>query len=148
MKLHYSQTIWRKLETHQLFQYLMKLHYSQTHSSVKIYTSLFQYLMKLHYSQTTLLYFDWKSLFQYLMKLHYSQTSAVTAKSSRGFSTLWNYTTLKLHKIITSIIEVSVPYEITLLSNGFVHIEECYKVSVPYEITLLSNYTNFACKGC
>ncbi len=34
---------------------------------------------------------------------------------------------------------VSVPYEITLLSNRFAAINDCKPVSVPYEITLLSN---------
>ena len=34
---------------------------------------------------------------------------------------------------------VSVPYEITLLSNNLVGKDICKIVSVPYEITLLSN---------
>ena len=34
---------------------------------------------------------------------------------------------------------VSVPYEITLLSNLDLERAEVFKVSVPYEITLLSN---------
>ena len=34
---------------------------------------------------------------------------------------------------------VSVPYEITLLSNDLVRIFQIVDVSVPYEITLLSN---------
>ena len=35
---------------------------------------------------------------------------------------------------------VSVPYEITLLSNAPQDVEPEMQVSVPYEITLLSNY--------
>ena len=35
---------------------------------------------------------------------------------------------------------VSVPYEITLLSNSLLCPEKIITVSVPYEITLLSNY--------
>ena len=35
--------------------------------------------------------------------------------------------------------EVSVPYEITLLSNDEITIDADNRVSVPYEITLLSN---------
>ena len=35
--------------------------------------------------------------------------------------------------------KVSVPYEITLLSNSFLHNKRPFVVSVPYEITLLSN---------
>ena len=34
---------------------------------------------------------------------------------------------------------VSVPYEITLLSNSSLTVFEMLEVSVPYEITLLSN---------
>ena len=58
---------------------------------------VFQYLMKLHYSQTpTVIHFE-TVRFQYLMKLHYSQTKYF---HKRGANT------------------VSVPYEITLLSNS------------------------------
>ena len=73
--------------------------------------------MKLHYSQTlicVILTADW---FQYLMKLHYSQTIVVTSELS----------------------QVSVPYEITLLSNPSKKLSGTLTVSVPYEITLLSN---------
>ena len=43
---------------------------------------------------------------------------------------------------ISSVIaQVSVPYEITLLSNGAYVCKYITKVSVPYEITLLSNIT-------
>ena len=37
------------------------------------------------------------------------------------------------------VLSVSVPYEITLLSNTTYDVEKIIKVSVPYEITLLSN---------
>ena len=40
-------------------------------------------------------------------------------------------------------LSVSVPYEITLLSNLCKHSSETVKVSVPYEITLLSNTTDY-----
>ncbi len=56
-------------------------------------------------------------MFQYLMKLHYSQTKRI----------------LQRHN------EVSVPYEITLLSNEVNAYAVTDNVSVPYEITLLSN---------
>ena len=52
--------------------------------------------MKLHYSQTKLRELTTHKMFQYLMKLHYSQTQSM--------------------KIIDYRL-VSVPYEITLLSN-------------------------------
>ena len=41
--------------------------------------------------------------------------------------------------ISATISQVSVPYEITLLSNLLVNLILCLLVSVPYEITLLSN---------
>ena len=41
---------------------------------------------------------------------------------------------------------VSVPYEITLLSNSRYRIANAKDVSVPYEITLLSN-TRYKCFG-
>ena len=74
--------------------------------------------MKLHYSQTLVCRPKRTLKFQYLMKLHYSQT----------MSDLW-----------VTIYNVSVPYEITLLSNTSRSITTYIKVSVPYEITLLSN---------
>ena len=55
----------------------------------------FQYLMKLHYSQTDFAVTALVLGFQYLMKLHYSQT----------------------HIYLFLLSWVSVPYEITLLSN-------------------------------
>ena len=99
--------------------------------------------------------------FQYLMKLHYSQTAFVSANKVLSFSTLWNYTTLKhsflsydilfcfstlwnyttLKPLLYQLIKfwVSVPYEITLLSNCLILLNYLMEVSVPYEITLLSN---------
>ena len=56
----------------------------------------FQYLMKLHYSQTDELKTISFHRFQYLMKLHYSQTD---------------------NELFLGFRHVSVPYEITLLSN-------------------------------
>ena len=56
--------------------------------------------------------------FQYLIELHYSQTVTMINK-----------------KIYT----VSVPYRITLLSNGVQPPLLGFLVSVPYRITLLSN---------
>ena len=38
--------------------------------------------------------------------------------------------------------QVSVPYEITLLSNSVKFVKKEPIVSVPYEITLLSNYNS------
>ena len=51
------------------------------------------------------------------MKLHYSQTNIMTLR----------------------VVGVSVPYEITLLSNILCGSILLIQVSVPYEITLLSN---------
>ena len=55
--------------------------------------------MKLHYSQTMPVIDKKVYTFQYLMKLHYSQT---------------------LYRLIMNYNRVSVPYEITLLSNQVV----------------------------
>ena len=60
-------------------------------------------------------------MFQYLMKLHYSQTLSIFHNKKVG---------------------VSVPYEITLLSNLVLAVIDLILVSVPYEITLLSNPSN------
>ena len=55
------------------------------------------------------------------MKLHYSQTLSIFHNKKVG---------------------VSVPYEITLLSNLVLAVIDLILVSVPYEITLLSNPSN------
>ena len=73
------------------------------------------------------------------MKLHYSQTELRQYGGVSCFSTLWNYTTLKLILTASPLYLVSVPYEITLLSNNTSARFKSRKVSVPYEITLLSN---------
>ena len=73
--------------------------------------------MKLHYSQTTSNYPAFDVGFQYLMKLHYSQTIFQIVDELNSFSTLWNYTTLKQTCGMPESELVSVPYEITLLSN-------------------------------
>ena len=74
--------------------------------------------MKLHYSQTLIFSAPRNFGFQYLMKLHYSQTAILGGISREA---------------------VSVPYEITLLSNAKRERRQGCEVSVPYEITLLSN---------
>ena len=80
------------------------------------------------------------SKFQYLMKLHYSQTLSYCYGLYINVSVPYEITLLSNSsgKVSTSS-PVSVPYEITLLSNeGGSKLAECL-VSVPYEITLLSN---------
>ena len=117
MKLHYSQTIWLLKRHIDKFYYLMKLHYSQTpcrrllrcHSFTTLwnYTTLKPADMKtrmravlLPYEITLLsnirLNSSALSLFYYLMKLHYSQTRRLRRCTLECFTTLWNYTTLKL----------------------------------------------------
>ena len=119
----------------------------------------------LPYEITLLSNFDCKEngieTFYYLMKLHYSQTVPLHSLWAGGFTTLWNYTTLKLHCRWLRGGRVLLPYEITLLSNhaeilkavllGFTTLwnyttlkqrscrEKIAKVLLPYEITLLSN---------
>ncbi len=104
----------------------MKLHYSQTFPQPGTPKKPFQYLMKLHYSQTAMQSFGVPSGFQYLMKLHYSQTMCPRS--------IW-------------VAMVSVPYEITLLSNSHFFASRKTGVSVPYEITLLSNYVSSVYMG-
>ena len=61
-------------------------------------------------------------------------------KAPEQVSVPYEITLLSNMKSLSSTLpKVSVPYEITLLSNYFQYIFSLYKVSVPYEITLLSN---------
>ena len=117
--------------------------------------------MKLHYSQTWQLlpplYLGFSTLWNYTTL----KQRVYTNFACKGFSTLWNYTTLKRCIVVYITRPVSVPYEITLLSNKLrKHCGETISfstlwnyttlkqlrnpkkygyVSVPYEITLLSN---------
>ena len=122
------------------FQYLMKLHYSQTNNWTLITAVTFQYLMKLHYSQTDGDNVTDISRFQYLMKLHYSQTTVGVCLMKSAVSVPYEITLLSNQASRNSCRRtVSVPYEITLLSNRAYTAESLIEVSVPYEITLLSN---------
>ena len=77
---------------------------------------------------------------------YYTTLKHTQVKMSKDhcFSTLWNYTTLKQSKTNWNCLWVSVPYEITLLSNNGVLRSPNDDVSVPYEITLLSNLVRAA----
>ena len=78
--------------------------------------------------------------FQYLMKLHYSQTLAHVNGLEKLVSVPYEITLLSnMCYILHSNGTVSVPYEITLLSNTLTISNQSLTVSVPYEITLLSN---------
>ena len=101
---------------------------------------MFQYLMKLHYSQTSASQRNRHAEFQYLMKLHYSQTPRERLIIAVEVSVPYEITLLSnCCSMVKRLALVSVPYEITLLSNLIVLIVVCLFVSVPYEITLLSN---------
>ena len=78
------------------------------------------------------------------MKLHYSQTNIMTLRVV-GVSVPYEITLLSnYYRGFPFRLLVSVPYEITLLSNiAFRHIKSV-NVSVPYEITLLSNTLDFS----
>ena len=120
------------------FQYLMKLHHSQTinssisdiicFSTLWNYTTLKRESHLLHQGTVSVPYeitllsnlgvsIPTAGTFQYLMKLHYSQTRIAPITPRNSFSTLWNYTTLKPRRVYSYGWHVSVPYEITLLSN-------------------------------
>ena len=74
------------------------------------------------------------------MKLHYSQTMREYDFCSYGVSVPYEITLLSNSFIVClTILFVSVPYEITLLSNSDNALLLKAAVSVPYEITLLSN---------
>ena len=55
------------------------------------------------------------------------------------FTTLWNYTILKPAWSFNNGDEVLLPYEITLFSNRLLFDYFIIKVLLPYEITLFSN---------
>ena len=101
----------------------------------------FYYLMKLHYSQTITLCVKYIERFYYLMKLHYSQTSLKVSLILSSFTTLWNYTILKLLAPLLERTSVLLPYEITLFSNRQRYSRLSIVVLLPYEITLFSNPT-------
>ena len=147
MKLHYSQTSIITRASEKSFQYLMKLHYSQTVERTKSQELLFQYLMKLHYSQTRLKALSKRVCFSTLWNYTTLKPNCVIVFMRLGFSTLWNYTTLKLVFVRTSRKSVSVPYEITLLSNPTIVADVTANVSVPYEITLLSNQLRYSVRN-
>ena len=74
------------------------------------------------------------------MKLHYSQTISENEVKSLFVSVPYEITLLSnLLSLCAALVEVSVPYEITLLSNITMMLLISRAVSVPYEITLLSN---------
>ena len=74
------------------------------------------------------------------MKLHYSQTQDSSIWGGVVVSVPYEITLLSnLSTASHCCVKVSVPYEITLLSNGVLSDIIYISVSVPYEITLLSN---------
>ena len=56
-----------------------------------------------------------------------------------SFTTLWNYTILKLVRMLVRVSTVLLPYEITLFSNNNITNGYVGVVLLPYEITLFSN---------
>ena len=74
------------------------------------------------------------------MKLHYSQTQVQGRPQPSPVSVPYEITLLSNGGYVYfKVIFVSVPYEITLLSNIYQPADTVFFVSVPYEITLLSN---------
>ncbi len=96
--------------------------------------------MILYYSQTHLRIPSVGELFQYLIKLHYSQTLVTSKGTMDKVSVPYEITLLSNYAVLNCTkLNVSVPYEITLLSNLTMKMFIISLVSVPYEITLLSN---------
>ena len=82
------------------------------------------------------------------MKLHYSQTLGTAYRMPSIVSVPYEITLLSnVQFFILAALHVSVPYEITLLSNLSLSTIRIPLVSVPYEITLLSNYCNSSREG-
>ena len=74
------------------------------------------------------------------MKLHYSQTQQFEKDVLNRVSVPYEITLLSNQRMFyVTFLKVSVPYEITLLSNLLSVSKLMLYVSVPYEITLLSN---------
>ena len=74
------------------------------------------------------------------MKLHYSQTITGIIIAMSFVSVPYEITLLSNNRVpLLREVKVSVPYEITLLSNCAIVLAFAVAVSVPYEITLLSN---------
>ena len=139
MKLHYSQTEEELRPFLFEFQYLMKLHYSQTNCILghlrKSFSTLWNYTTLKLYRGSCLTASGFSTLWNYTtLKLNRQ-----VKKNPQGFSTLWNYTTLKPELLHCRLVPgFSTLWNYTTLKPG------CGKttlatVSVPYEITLLSN---------
>ena len=139
MKLHYSQTCFIFYTAMGWFQYLMKLHYSQTRWCWKPFRWTFQYLMKLHYSQTNPSSGSVLTCFSTLWNYTTLKPCRIVTEFTSGFSTLWNYTTLKLTYFTSlELVRFSTLWNYTTLKPS----DKLFIVpwvSVPYEITLLSN---------
>ena len=140
----------------------MKLHYSQTvertRSQGLCFSTLWNYTTLKPSLDIVQFIGGFSTLWNYTTLKHNRRCSAIIC----CFSTLWNYTTLKLIDRVPLLRKVSVPYEITLLSNNkkqTIQISHSFstlwnyttlkptsnrlvyaEVSVPYEITLLSNH--------
>ena len=74
--------------------------------------------------------------FYYLMKLHYSQTPIIRIKYTSSFTTLWNYTTLKLLRVSW----IDIPC-FTTLWNYTTLKPFCWIISKNDSFTTLWNYT-------
>ena len=117
----------------------MKLHYSQTEIIVLVLFTSFSTLWNYTTLKRQLGVLDFSDGFSTLWNYTTLKPQQWDAVDKKSFSTLWNYTTLKPLSCLNDLKAVSVPYEITLLSNAVSPSSGTTEVSVPYEITLLSN---------
>ena len=62
----------------------------------------------------------------------------------KSFNPLWINTALKQQSLLVALRKVSIPYGLTLLSNGSITVTATLKVSIPYGLTLLSNAYYYA----
>ena len=79
---------------------------------------LFYYIMKLHYSQTRPTVDACRGGFTTLWNYTTLKQAPPCFRANAGFTTLWNYTTLKPCSFLCGYVWVLLPYKITLLSNG------------------------------
>ena len=139
MELHYSQTDLITPSVGFLFYYHMELHYSQTFITTSLNLFAFYYHMELHYSQTRLLCFNIFTSFTTIWNYTTLKLCSRITHYVKSFTTIWNYTTLKLIGLFAGIYLVLLPYGITLLSNPYRSGKAYMLVLLPYGITLLSN---------
>ena len=108
----------RNAPTLSRFQYPLNLHCSQTYVVSVAVGFLFQYPLNLHCSQTFLRHSNIGNSFNTLWIYTALKPKHTKNQHHRSFNTLWIYTALKHEFAEVEALDVSIPSEFTLLSNG------------------------------